>query len=248
VEGLLWSLKTFDPFTLAWPVCLNLVLFLAITQSDFAGLILAYSWSRTRDTKSSFRPLQKGTRPSALVVIPSLLRDAGDLNAITTTIESAGNNGYPDEITIVASVDGRTEKPALYRELLDWVAAHTYPENVHVHVTGTETRLGKMMAVEAGVAFMKACVAQGLYAKFPALYISIDGDGTRSSASRTASALHTRSRAIPGASCRARSASARTSSGAAGAPTSPSLASCTCRGRGSSWCPTCRATTGSPPR
>jgi hypothetical protein len=46
-----------------------------------------------------------------------------------------------------------------------------------VYVGGTETRLGKMMAVESGVRLMQSLEAKGRHA-FPAIYFSIDGDGT----------------------------------------------------------------------
>ena len=79
-------------------------------------------------------------------------------------------------------MDGRTEHPHLYAKPLAWVEkrAATWPENVQVHVAGTETRLGKMMAVEAGLDHMRELVASGhpSHARFPDLYFSIDGDGT----------------------------------------------------------------------
>jgi hypothetical protein len=178
VEGLLWGIRTLDSIVLATPIVLNLALCLTITQSDYFVLIAAALLRSIAGAAERSGSLPAGERPSGIVIIPSLLRSGEDFDAITTTIESAATNGYPGEIVIVASVDGRTELPGLYADLQRWVARRSYPANVHVYVTGTPTRLGKMMAVEAGVSFMKELVACGVHAEFPAIYFSIDGDGT----------------------------------------------------------------------
>lgn len=178
MEALLWALRSRDGFTLAWPIAFNLAICLALTETDFLLLIVRFYARLAFFGRERFRPGAPGTRPSGLVIIPSLLRGRDDLDAITTTVESCATNGYPSELLVVASVDGRTEHPALYAELCAWVASRSYPKNVRVYVTGTETRLGKMMAVEAGVTFVKELVARGEVASFPAIYFSVDGDGT----------------------------------------------------------------------
>lgn len=179
MDAVLWALKVFDPFTLAWPLALSLGLGFVLAQSDFLALLLAHFWNRSVLGKNgTFSPRGLGGRPSGLVIVPALLRNREDLKAITTSVESCATNGYPGDLVIIASVDGRTEHPALNAELETWVADQHYPSNVAVYVTGTETRLGKMMAVEAGVTAMKALVASGERAAFPNLYFSLDGDGT----------------------------------------------------------------------
>lgn len=180
MEGILWGFRTVDPFSLAWPIFLNLTIVLAIAQIDFPLLLVAALARVASGRPSVFQPAAEGGRPTGLVIIPSLLRGQDDLDAITTTVASCAANEYPSQLVIVASVDGRTEHPLLYERLLAWVAGQTWPENVHVHITGTETRLGKMMAVEAGLAFMQDLVDSGdpRHPSFPDLYFSIDGDGT----------------------------------------------------------------------
>lgn len=177
MEGLLWGWRTLDAFQFASPILFNLLLCFALTQTDYLFL-LPYAFWKKAFSKDSFNMLGPGERPTALLVIPSLLRDKGDLEAIMTTIESSATNEYPSDLTIVASVDGRTEFPILYKDLEKWCASRKYSSNVRVYVTGTETRLGKMMAVEAGVSFMKKLVANGKYPVFPEIYFSVDGDGT----------------------------------------------------------------------
>lgn len=178
MESIVWIFRTREPFSLAWPICLGLAICLMIGQLDML-LLLGVRLSRVvlgRD--DDFRPLRKDERPTGLVIIPSLLRNEDDLTAFTTTIESCGTNGYPSELVIIAAVDGLTEHPELVARLERWVAAQRYPDNVHVYVTGTPTRLGKMMAVESGIQRMHELVAEGKHARFPDVYFSIDGDGT----------------------------------------------------------------------
>jgi hypothetical protein len=178
MESMFWSFRTLDTFQLTVPILLNLLACFAFFQSDRILLLFRSFLNVAFDRPDAFRPLGRGCRPSGLVIIPSLLRDAEELNAITTTVESCASNGYPGDLVIIASVDGITEHPVLVDKLRAWVRAQSFPDHIHIHVAGTPTRLGKMMAVEAGVSFMKQLVASGAHARMPALYFSIDGDGT----------------------------------------------------------------------
>lgn len=180
MEGFLWSLRTADAFALAWPIFLSTTICLFLAQTDFLLLMTRWFARGALGRSDGFLPRPRGERPTALVVIPSLLRGDDDFSAITTTVQSCAENGYPSDLVIIASVDGRTEIPELYRRLCEWVDAQIYPDNVSVYVAGTETRLGKMMAVEAGLAFMRRLVSGGdpRHVAFPELYFSIDGDGT----------------------------------------------------------------------
>ena len=180
MEALLWCVRTLDPLLLATPIVLNLLVCFLVTQTDYFFLLGVTFWKRAWGSRESFRPAAPGERPAGLVVIPSLLRGADDLTAFTTTLQSVGNNEYPGELVVIASVDGRTEHPKLYAALESWIAKQSFPPNVRVYLTGTETRLGKMMAVEAGVTFMKDLVAKrpDEHPKFPEIYFSVDGDGT----------------------------------------------------------------------
>jgi hypothetical protein len=178
MESVFWAFRTLDTFQITAPILLNLLICFAFFQSDRI-LLLARSYvSVILNRPDAFRPLPRGERPSGLVIIPSLLRDEEELNAITTTVESCATNGYPGDLVIIASVDGITERPQLRARLDAWIRAQSYPAHVQVFVTGTPTRLGKMMAVEAGVSFMKELVASSRYPGMPAIYFSIDGDGT----------------------------------------------------------------------
>jgi len=178
MEGFVWSFSTLDTFLIVVPVFfLHVLVTFTIERPDYFVLFTAFFWRKAFGHPAAPGPRPAGDLPSGLVIIPSLLRDAADFKAITTTIDSCATNGYSSLLTIVASVDGRTEHRQLYAELAAWVEARSFPSNVQVHVTGTEIRLGKMMAVEAGVTFVNQLVAAGKMATFPAIYFSIDGDG-----------------------------------------------------------------------
>jgi hypothetical protein len=178
MESLFWSFRTLDSFQLAAPILLNLLICFTFFQSDRILLLVRSVVRSVLGRPDAFRPGGRGERPSGLVIIPSLLRDEEELNAITTTVASCATNGYPEDLVIIASVDGITEHPNLVAKLEAWVKAQSFPEHVSVFVSGTPTRLGKMMAVEAGVSFMKALVASRSYPTMPTVYFSIDGDGT----------------------------------------------------------------------
>jgi hypothetical protein len=178
MESILWSFRTLDSFQITAPILLNLLICFAFFQSDRI-LLLVRAFARiVANRPDAFRPLARGERPSGLVIIPSLLRDQDELNAITTTVESCATNGYPGDLVIIASVDGLTEHPKLRAQLEAWMKRQSFPAHIRTYVTGTQTRLGKMMAVEAGVSFMKDLVASKAHARMPELYFSIDGDGT----------------------------------------------------------------------
>jgi hypothetical protein len=179
MEGFVWSLRTLDVFLVVVPVLfLHLLVTFSIERPDLLMLLGAWLTRTILNRHDSFRPTPPGPRPTGLVIIPSLLRDDDDFNAIVTTIESCATNGFPSELTIVASVDGRQEFPKLYAKLVGWTNRQSYGGDVHVHVTGTERRGGKMMAVEAGVTYVMELVANGALETFPDIYFSIDGDGT----------------------------------------------------------------------
>jgi len=116
--------------------------------------------------------------PSGLLIIPSLLRGAEELEAIKATLENVLVNGYPGEMIVVASIDGYDEAPTVYDELIDWIARKqpALEKDVWLYVTGTPKRRGKPLAIEHGVRHVKGLVAQGIHAEFPKIYFSTDAD------------------------------------------------------------------------
>ncbi len=177
MESLWWALRTRDGFSLTWPLLIGAFFIFAVAQSDFLVVTARWFW---RLAWPRPQPRAGAPVPAGLVIIPSLLRNDADLEAITVTAASCAANEYPSELVIVASVDGLDERPELRARLLEWIAQQECPPNVHLVVGGNPRRLGKMMAVEAGVRRMQQLVAEGRHAAFPPIYFSIDGDGTLS--------------------------------------------------------------------
>lgn len=176
MESLWWALQTRDAFSFAWPLLLGAFAIVLFAQSDFIVVLVLWLWRRVWPQPEA-RPVPERL-PPGLVIIPSLLRNEEDFDAITITADACATNRYPGELIIIASVDGLDEKPALTARLGAWVRERRYPPNVHLYVGGNRTRLGKMMAVEAGVNRMHELVAAGAHPAFPTVYFSIDGDGT----------------------------------------------------------------------
>ena len=54
--------------------------------------------------------------PSGILIIPSLMREQAELDAIKATIESVTTNDYPGDLIVIASIDGYSEAPHLYRQ------------------------------------------------------------------------------------------------------------------------------------
>lgn len=175
MEALWWTIETRGTFVLFWPILIAAFFIFFVTQADFLIVVVRWLWQRGQPPGGA-EP--KPPLPAGLVIIPSLLRNEEDLHAITLTADACATNRYPGELIIFVGVDGQEDSPELNRRLVHWAAARRDPPNVHVHVAGNRTRLGKMMAVEAAVQAMHRLVRAGRYAAFPKLYFSIDGDGT----------------------------------------------------------------------
>jgi cellulose synthase/poly-beta-1,6-N-acetylglucosamine synthase-like glycosyltransferase len=175
MDSVLWSFKTLTGFTLSAPLVLSLFILLMLCW-DYVLLVPYALWLRARGARPP--GLTADNAPSALIVIPSLLRKRDELTSMFATIDSVATNGYPGELVIVVSIDGTNDAPDLYGELEAW-AARRAPEltgRTSLHVTGTPGRRGKPMAIEHAVQHLKTLVASGLYDAFPRVYISTDAD------------------------------------------------------------------------
>ncbi|HEY1086568.1 MAG TPA: glycosyltransferase family 2 protein [Archangium sp.] len=174
MEAMLWTLETKEAFALFWPLLAAAFFIFFFTQGDFLAVLVRWLWEKVVPQK----PRTTGPLPAGLVIIPSLLRDDDDFSAITLTADACARNEYPGELIIFVGVDGMEDSPKHNARLKEWIVQQNYPPNIHVHVAGNRTRLGKMMAVEAAVKAMQGLVSAGVYAQFPPIYFSIDGDGT----------------------------------------------------------------------
>jgi cellulose synthase/poly-beta-1,6-N-acetylglucosamine synthase-like glycosyltransferase len=172
---LTWTLKDLFSFTISTPIGL-LAFGLGLMFFDYFFLLPRHFLQRALKGPPEARP--HDALPSGLLVIPSLLRAADELDAIKATVSNVVENAYPGEMLVVVSIDGFAEAPKLYEELVTWISAKktTTAAQVWLYVTGTAKRRGKPLAIEHGVGFVKRLVAAGEHAEFPKIYFSTDAD------------------------------------------------------------------------
>lgn len=181
---LIWLFKTSDPFSWAWTIFFGFVFGFLVYNLDIAILLLLRAlkgiW-RGDGSYNKFQPAEECARPSALVIIPSLLRNEEDYGSFLTAIDSVCSNGYPGQMVVICSVDGSSADSALYQKLADWIGNYNKnPKNITLHICHTVARRGKVMAIDHGLLFMKSMVKEGIYSQFPTLYFSMDADSTLS--------------------------------------------------------------------
>lgn len=143
---------------------------------DYLILVPRTLWRRAWLGGPRAPSLTPDTAPSALIVIPTLLRRRDELTSMMSTITSVAENGYPGELFIIVSIDGTADAPPLYAELVAWAAVQPRRERQWLYVTGTSERRGKPMAIDHAVEFLKSAVERGEHRAFPAIYISTDAD------------------------------------------------------------------------
>jgi cellulose synthase/poly-beta-1,6-N-acetylglucosamine synthase-like glycosyltransferase len=121
-------------------------------------------------------PMGQAAALPVLVVIPSLLRKRDELTSMQSTVTSILENSYSGSLTIVLSIDGTGEVPALYAELRDWASRVACDSRFTLHVTGTPGRRGKPMAIDHAVEHARQLVTRGVLPGFPPVYVSTDAD------------------------------------------------------------------------
>jgi hypothetical protein len=174
MDSVLWNLRTLDGFVFGAPLA-ALLLVVLISFWDYPILVTYRLACRglglgTQRTPPPGKPL------AILVVIPSLLRARDELTSMMSTVESITTNGYAGQILIVLSIDGTSDSPALYDELVQWAAKRPLASKDSLRVTGTPMRRGKPMAIEQAVGYVKELVTLGQYPEFPPVYVSTDAD------------------------------------------------------------------------
>lgn len=174
-SSLLWSLGTLPSEATLMPLAKVVSLVLFVFCWDYPALLLFRLAQRALGIDRRKRDAAAQTLP-ALVVIPSLLRKRDELTSMMSTVQSVANNGYPGDLTIVLSIDGTDDAPALYDELRHWATCQTLPACHRLYVTGTPNRRSKPMAIDHAMEFIEERVASGELAAFPPVYISTDAD------------------------------------------------------------------------
>ena len=112
MDAVFWSFKTLTGFSLSAPLVQSLFILLFLCW-DYVLVVPRALWRRACVGGPQRRRLPAGTAPSALLVIPSLLRKRDELKSMLATIESVATNGYPGELLVVVSIDGTNDAPEL---------------------------------------------------------------------------------------------------------------------------------------
>jgi hypothetical protein len=177
MENIIFSLKTQSGFELTHILIVGFLFIFAVYHTYFI-LLPIYNWikiiifGRNDDFVHGAKPC-----PTGIVIIPSLLRNENDFQAIIIAAESCAKNQYPNKLIIIASVDGRKEQPTLYNKLIEWSKKQIYPSNIFLYITGTDIRGSKMMAIDAAITYMHTLIETKVHEQFPKVYFSADGDG-----------------------------------------------------------------------
>lgn len=175
MEQLFWYVRVHSGFELTSPYAAALLTAFALYQIHYI-VIFSQALVRVLRHGTQAPPLREGRRPDALLVMPTLLRTEAELAGLKKALRSAARNGYPGELTIVAAIDDGVTNPALYAALEEWIASFPAPQGVRVLSTCTKKRTGKAVAIDNGVRFVRAKIAEGSLSGFPPLFFNMDAD------------------------------------------------------------------------
>ena len=173
MDHLFWYLKTNSPFehlsAAAYPIFAVVLLY----QLDYLFLLARHCWFVVIGRSLEPGP---GIRPSALVVMPTFLRNDEELDGLQKAMTSAAENGYPGELHVVASIDNGLAAQKLYATLEEWIANYPIKRGVTLHATFAPRRVGKAVAIDYGVRYIKQLVARREMARFPVAFFNMDAD------------------------------------------------------------------------
>ncbi len=175
MEHLFWFFQVQSAYGILSAISFPLLVGLALYQTDYAFLLLRHLFLGARGRRELPR-LSSAKAPSALLVMPTLLRNKDELEGMKRAIRSTVTNGYPGSLVVVASIDDGGGNPVIYRELESWVATLACPPGVKVFATGTTRRTGKAVAIAHAIGEIEHKVARGELSEFPTLFFNMDGD------------------------------------------------------------------------
>lgn len=175
MQELLWFLRVHSGFELASPYVLPVLIGFALYQIHYLVLLVQALYRTARYGRKA-PPVLEGRRPSAALVMPTLLRSDDELSGLKRAITSAATNGYPGELFIVAAIDDGVSKADLFADLQAWAKAFQAPAGVRIFAACTKQRTGKAVAIDNGVHFLLEKVRKGEVAEFPTLFFNMDAD------------------------------------------------------------------------
>lgn len=175
MQQLFWFLRVHSGIELASPYALPIMIGFLMYQVHYAVLLLQCLVRLVKyGTKAP--PVPAGARKSALLVMPTLLRNAEELAGLKAAITSVATNGYPGELVVVAAIDDGVTRADLFADLASWTAKYPAPKGVTILATCTKQRTGKAVAIDNGAHFVADLVKQGKIRAFPELFFNMDAD------------------------------------------------------------------------
>ncbi|HEX2687753.1 MAG TPA: glycosyltransferase family 2 protein [Kofleriaceae bacterium] len=180
MDTLLWSIGTGDGLGALGRLWRPFLIGILLYYSGYLGVWLA-TLARAAGILGAFRPLAPGEAADALVVIPSLVRNRGDLEDLQAAASTVLGNGYPGTLVVCLAIDGCSDRPELVGELERWALGHRTKRSSRRHaatvlVARLEHRAGKGVAVAAGVSRAEHAVARGELARMPPVFFNMDAD------------------------------------------------------------------------
>jgi hypothetical protein len=175
VDRLFWFFQQNGAFDVISGMRIPLLICFVLYQFDYLLIVLRRLVMGARGAEGLAR-LSAANAPSALIVMPTLLRVRDELEGLKRAILSAANNGYPGALYIVASIDDAATNRAIFRELQAWMESVPRTPNVTLLATGADRRRGKAVAIDLAVAFFRARIAAGEIAELPLVFFNMDGD------------------------------------------------------------------------
>lgn len=177
IEHVLWFFNSQAYATGLTPMFRAALICAVLYQLDLCAVLGFWLLRRLGVVERECR-LPASQRNSALLVLPTLLREQSDLVGLQHAALSAAHNGYPAPLTIILCIDGRDERAELCDRLTRWAERVELPDGVQMYVASCAERAGKAVAMEAGVRFAESLVRRGVLAEMPQVFFNMDADST----------------------------------------------------------------------
>lgn len=172
MDKLGWYVRTAGALEIVGALWLPLVVGVALYYSSYLAIFVRALLRKLRGG-----PRRPGGAPlDVLVVLPTLLRQRGELVGLERAIQSVLGNRYPGRLVVCPAIDDASRAPHLVAELERWIAGLRVGPAVTVLLASTRERAGKSMAIEAAIAEVHAAVARGDLAAFPTAFVNMDAD------------------------------------------------------------------------
>ena len=174
MDKVLWYFQTSSWFELLGNLWLPILVGVLLYYSSYVPIFVRAVVRKI--VRPPDRTLPADRQHAVLILMPTLLRNRGELRGLQGAIESVLDNGYPGPVVLCPSIDEANAVPRLFAELRRWIDAYEAPAGATLMLAASRVRVGKAMAIETGVNRVHEAVASGEIHAFPPLVCSMDAD------------------------------------------------------------------------